>query len=101
MERDADADAKLVDDVLKIFSYIPGFGDTTASIDAIRFIDDYNKEPNISAQYTEYIYEADDPIGDYSVPYVCWHKLKLTYTTKSGLREVRWSDYYEFAVGPR
>lgn len=100
-DRDMDAEVEFRDGILKIFSYIPGFGDVLFIIDAINFIDSYNKDPHISAQYTEYVYKADDPIGDYSVPYVYWHKLKLTYTTDDGVREVRWSDYYEFAVAPR
>lgn len=101
VERDMDADAELIDGVLNIFSNIPGFGGVVTVINAINFIDAYNRNPRISAQYTDFVYEAEDAVGDYGVPYVYWHKLKLTYTADSGAPEVRWSDYYEFAVAPR
>lgn len=52
-------------------------------------------------EYVDYIYEADNPVVDFGVPYGYWHKLKYTIIFPDGSSEIRWSSYYEYAVAPR
>ena len=102
LEKDMDVDAALVNGVLKLTSRIPYFGEACAGIQAINWNDNFVAyDPNIDGAYTDYVYEADNPEVEYGVPYVYWHKLKMTYTNSNGSTEIRWQSYYEYAVAPR
>lgn len=101
LERDSEAEAKLVNGVLVVTAFIPGFGTTVSIIGAIQFIDSWNQDPNLQSTYTDYVYEAENPEAEYGVPYVYWHKMKMYYKTSDNKIEVRWGSYYEYAVAPR
>lgn len=100
IDEDIDAEARLIDGMVVVSAFIPHVGLTASIIGAIRFVEAWLRDPNIQGETTDYVYQADNPIADYGVPYVYWHKVKVKYLT-NGVLETRWTSYYEYAVAPR
>lgn len=56
---------------------------------------------SLPAGAVEYIYEAEDPVSDFQVPYVYWHVIEYTVDTEDEGPVVFYDSYYEYAVMPR
>ena len=55
----------------------------------------------LPAGAVEYIYEAQNPVADFQVPYVFWHEIEYTVDTEDEGPVVFYNSFYEYAVMPR